>query len=220
MRKLSLVLLVYLLSQTDLMAQGDTGDQASGPEAGDVLIEITGNPFEGNSLLNFGQFRARYFLNETIVPRLGFYMDLNNAQNTPDLVTNNSTYSFMPGAEYHFQTEGAFRSYAALDAIVGWNTRNRESTTGSTVEGSLTVPTQQNQSLTRGYFEVGAQLSAGADYHFSKSRFYVGAEIGFQLTRRTHSEVLVDGNMYQQSTVSSFGDVNIGNSFRVGFKLL
>lgn len=220
MRKLFMVLLVFLLSQATLMAQGDTGDQGSGPEAGDLLIEITGNPFEGNSLLNFGQFRARYFLNETIVPRLGFYMDLNNTQNTPDLVTNNSTYSFMPGAEYHFQTDGAFRSYAALDAIVGWNTRNRESTTGSTVEGSLTVPTQPNQSLTRGYFEVGAQVSAGADYHFSKSRFYIGAEIGFQLTRRTHSEVLVDGNMYQQSTISSFGNVNIGNSLRVGFKLL
>ena len=215
MKKTFMVLMVVAFSTTTLYSQDE---DSTGPESGNLLIEITGNPFEGSSLLNFGQFRARYFLSETLVTRLGFYMDLNNTQNTPDLVTNNSTYNFMPGVEYHLQSEGSFRSYVAFDAIVGWNTRNRESVAGPTVEGSLTVPSQANQSLTRGYFDLGVQLSAGADYHFN-SRFYIGAEIGFQLLRRTHSEVIVDGNMYQKSTVSSFGNVNVGNSFRVGFKL-
>ncbi|MFK7951755.1 MAG: hypothetical protein AB8B73_02840 [Ekhidna sp.] len=216
MKKAFMVLMVFALSTTLIYSQDE--EESTGVGSGDLLIEITGTPFSGNSLLNFGQFRARYFLSETIVPRLGFFMDLNNVQNTPDVVSNNSTYTFMPGAEYHLQSEGSFRSYAAFDAIIGWNSRNLQSTSGPTVEGSLTVPTSANQSLTRGYFDLGVQLSAGADYHFN-SRFYIGAEIGFQLLRRTHSEVTVDGDVYQKSTVSSFGDVNIGNSFRVGFKL-
>lgn len=218
MKKLLLVLLALSFSYASLRAQDL--DEGFGPEPEELLIEITGTPFEGNSLLNFGMFRARYMLSYFVVPRVGFYMDIQNTQSTPDLVTNNSTFTVMPGVEFHLQDEGKFRSYVAVDALVGMKNTSLKSTTGATVIGATSRPSSNNQNLSnRGYFRVGANVGFGADYHFN-SRFYIGTEIGLQLIRQMNSEITVDGELYQESTLSNFGSVNTSNSFRVGFKLL
>lgn len=222
MKKLVMLFAGILLLSGTIYAQDESSGEGSsgGAGSGDVLIELTGTPFNtGGSILNFTEFRGRYFLNDIMVPRLGIWMDLNNNTSTPDVVLNDSEYRIMPGFEYHLTNEGAFRSYAAADLILRNRILSRKSTTGPTVLGSTTVPTNNNQNLTKGYFDFGLRVGAGAEYHFG-SRFYFGVEVGFELINRTNSEVNVDGDLYQAKTKSNFANVNVANSFRFGFKLL
>jgi hypothetical protein len=221
MRKIFILLLALLLSQEALFAQ-DTGEDAWRPDPGDFIIEITGNPFNSSSFLalDFGQFRGRYFLTEKLVPRLGFQMDLNNDQNTPDVVTNVSGFTVMPGLEYHLTNEGKFSSYVAFDAIIGNRSSSSKSTNGETILGATYFDASSSPIgfANRGFFEIGAQLSIGADYYFN-SRFYVGVEVGYTLNSMKYNEIYVDGELMQQSTVSKYGDQNISNAFRFGFLL-
>lgn len=218
MKKLFFVLLALSMTYASVMAQDL--EEGYGPEPGELLIEITGTPFVGSSLLNFGMFRARYLVSYVVVPRVGVYMDINNSSSTPDLVTNNSTYMIAPGVEFHLQNEGKFRSFVAVDAMAGMRNTSLRSTTGSSVVGATSRPSSNNQNLSnRGYIQVGANVGFGADYHFN-SRFYIGMEVGLQLIRQMNSEITVDGELYQKSTISNFGSVNTSNSFRIGFKLL
>ena len=227
MRKLFLFSVVLLLSVSTLVAQDDVGtpvstDSGNIPETGDVLIEITGTPFEGASLLNFGSFRARFFVSDKVVPRLGVTMNASNDQTTPDIATNLTEYTAMPGVEYHLTQEGSFRSYAALDVIVGQRFASLESISGASVDGSTQAPSGNNFNFSdarRGYFQIGGNLSVGADYHFS-SRFYIGTEIGFSYVRTMYSDVTVDGELYQTGTSTNTGILNTINTFRIGFKLL
>jgi hypothetical protein len=210
----------FLLASTTIFAQDEGEGSSGGAGSGDVLIEFTGTPFNtGGSILNFTEFRGRYFLSDIMVPRLGIWMSLENNTSTPDVVIHDSEYRFAPGFEYHLTADGAFRTYAAGDILLRQRILSRKSTTGPTVLGSTTVPSQTNQSITKGYFDIGLRLGAGAEYHFG-SRFYFGVEVGFELINRTNSEVFVDGELYQDKTKGNFANVNVANSFRFGFKLL
>lgn len=232
MRKIFILLLALLLSQEALFAQ-DTGEDAWRPDPGDFLIEITANPFNSSSsflALDFGQFRGRYFLSETLVPRIGFEMQLSNSQNTPDLVTNLSGFTVMPGLEYHLTNEGKFSSYAAFDFIVGQRAASSKNANGGTVLGATSYSPastsssyygSSSSSLTvgnRGYFEFGAQVSLGAEYFFN-SRFYIGVEVGYMLKTTKYDDIYVDGELMQQSTVSKYGSQNISNAVKFGFLL-
>jgi hypothetical protein len=222
MKKLVMLFAGILLMSGPIYAQDESSDEGSsgGVGSGDVLIELTGTPFDtNNGFLNFTEFRGRYFLNDNMAVRLGVWMDLNNTTTTPDVVINDSEYRIMPGFEYHLTNEGAFRTYAAADVVLRNRILSRKSTSGPTVLGSTNVPTSNNQNLNKGYFDVGLRLGAGAEYHFG-SRFYFGVEVGFELINRTNSEVNVDGDLYQAKTTSNFANVNVANSFRFGFKLL
>ncbi len=219
MKKHFLILLAALLSTTYLQAQA-LEDEGYGPQPEELLIEITGNPFVGSSLLNFGMVRARYMLSYALVPRVGVQMNINNYQTTPDLAYNISEFTLMPGVEFHLQNEGKFHSYVAVDALAGMKNSSLKSTTGASVSGATSRPSNNNQNLSnRGFFRVGAQVGFGADYHFN-SRFYIGTEVGIQLIRQMNSEIKVDGELYQAGTTTNTGGINTTNSFRIGFKLL
>ena len=237
MLKLSWVSLMIFLTSI-VYAQDDSGGIS--PESGELLVEITSSPFgrdgsaySGNTtLLNFGQFRARYVLTDVLVPRLGIWFSIDDnvdGLSTPDVTQTISNYMFTPGIEYHFVNENGFTSYAALDVIVSMRSVERLSLSDSDISGALppsgtdvsTVITQSNQSFDfedRGYFGVGGMLAIGADYHFS-SRFYLGAEIGFYALTGKTSDVTIDGSLYQNGIKFFESGVATSNSFRVGFKL-
>ncbi|MGL1888013.1 MAG: hypothetical protein OCD76_15975 [Reichenbachiella sp.] len=227
MKKLFMFLLVFLLSKEVIYSQDldlDLADEttASSIESGNLLIEITGTPFEGSSLLDFGEFRIKYVVADAITVRLGMYMDLNNEQLRPDYVTNFSTWRVTPGVEFQVSNNGGFRSYVALDVIIGQKIASLQTTTGSSVTGTTQLPSGSNATLQygqRAYFQTGAALSAGAEYHFA-SRFYFGVEMGFQLNRTMYDDVHVDGVLYQDGVTNSTGDLLTTNSFKIGFKLL
>lgn len=226
-------LMVFLTSIT--YAQDDSG--GTSPESGELLIEITTSPFsrDGNiyssntTLLNFGQFRARYFLNEALVPRLGIWFSIDDNKDgmtTPDATVTISQYMFTPGMEYHFINENGFTSYAALDVIITGRSVKQLSETDSDISGALPgsgfTPTQPNQSFSfenRGFFGIGAMGAVGADFHFT-SRFYMGAEIGFYFVTGKSSDVEIDGTLYQEGIKFFESGVKTSNSFRIGFKLL
>lgn len=221
MRRCVLVSLLFLfIGHYSLLAQDLELESEGGYfERGDMTVEITGTPFDGSSLLNFGSFRARYAVTNSLVPRLGVSIDLSNNQSTPEIVVNSNSYTLRPGLEYHLTNSGGFKSYAALDLIIGQRSASYESSIGSSVEGTTYLPSSPNSSISsKGYFAFGTGLSVGADYHFG-SRFYVGTEIGFQWTKYNYVDVLVDGQLFQAGTSSNIVNINAMNSFRVGFKL-
>ncbi len=226
MRKLLWVSLMILLVASPALAQDE---ESSGPESG-LFFEISASPFNrdgrvnGDQLLNFGQFRARYFLDETMVPRLGIWFaadDNAGGANPPDVVTSTFDYMFTPGFEWHFLNEGGFTTYAALDVILTGRSASRESNTSEEVIGSTQVPTSPDYVFSpgqRGFFGWGLAGSVGAEYH-TKSRFYFGAEIGLQFVAGTSSDVEVDGVLFQEGIQFFDAGVTTMNTFRVGFKL-
>lgn len=239
MKKLLLVSLMIFLTSIAI-AQDDSGGVS--PTSGELLIEITSSPFgrDGNNysssnnttLLNFGQFRARYFLTETLVPRMGIWFSIDDnksGMSTPDVTQTVSQFMVTPGVEYHFLNENGFTSYAALDVIISSRSVKQLSETDSDISGALpgsgdvsSLITQPNQSFDfedRGFFGVGAMGAVGADYHFS-SRFYMGAEIGFYFVTGKSSDVEIDGTLYQSGIKFFESGVKTSNSFRIGFKLL
>jgi hypothetical protein len=224
MRKQLMLLSALLLLSCPIFAQDESSEEegSSGgmAGAGDLLFEVTGTPFDGSSLLNFSEFRARYFITEEMAVRLGMEMNLNNNQQTPDVVINDSYYGLMPGFEYHFVNDGSFRSYAAADLMFGQRIASLKSSTGPTVMGATTVPNNPNSFVGgRGYTQFGGRISIGAEYFFGE-RFYVGGEIGFQYIYRNDNEVFVDGESFQAPTTSSFGFLNTTNAIKIGFRFL
>jgi hypothetical protein len=228
MKKLLWVSLMILLTCGTAFSQDDESGGGSGPSSGELFFEITASPFDrdgGGALLNFGQFRARYYLNETLVPRLGIFYSVDNNQvdfsPTPDVVLSITDYAFTPGIEYHFLNEGGFTSYAALDVIITGRIASRESNTSEEVIGSTQVPNGPNFAFSnsnRGFFGYGGYAAVGAEYHFA-SRFYFGAEIGFYVIAGRSTDVEVDGTLYQEGINFFDSGVRTSNSFRVGFKL-
>lgn len=223
MRKQLMLLTALLLLSCPILAQDEsTEESSSGGMAGtgDLLFEVTGTPFgTGGSLLNFSEFRARYFLAEVMALRLGMTMNLNNDQPSPDLVINDSYYGIMPGFEYHLDNEGSFRSYAAIDLMFGQRIASRKSTTGPNIVGATNYNVNNDFVSGRGYMQFGGRLSFGAEYHFN-SRFYIGGEIGFQYAYRMNDEVFRDTESVQASTISNVGFLTTANSLRIGFRFL
>lgn len=203
MKKLLMVSLMAFLTSAVFAQDVDLPEEGVFLESGDLLIEITSSPFSrdgntSNKLLNFGQFRARYVLTEQLVPRLGiwFSVDDNASGNiNPSGVLTITDMMFTPGLEYHFVNDNGFTSYAALDILISRRSIERENTNGPNIVGTTVTPSSSDFSTSlanRGYFGIGAYGAAGAEYHFS-SRFYIGAEIGFQFMTGTTQDVEVDG---------------------------
>ncbi|MEQ8471440.1 MAG: hypothetical protein RIC35_09650 [Marinoscillum sp.] len=188
-------------------------------DRGDMVIEITGSPFDSESLLSFGSFRARYAATDVVVPRLGVSVDFRNSQTSPDVVINSNTYQINFGIEYHLRIEGGFRSYFYVDGIFGQRNSSRESTTSPSVDGAINVPSSYFSTVSnRGYLRYGGGMGFGAEYHLT-SRFYFGTEIGFQFTSDKNKEVTVDNELVIPSTQTNFGGLNTQNVLRIGFKL-
>lgn len=188
-------------------------------DRGDMVIEMTGTPFDSESLLSFGSFRARYAATDVVVPRLGLSLDFRNSQTSPDVVINSSTYQIAFGIEYHLRIEGGFRSYVYFDGIFGQRNSSRESTTSPSVDGAISVPSSYFSTVSnRGYLRYGGGIGFGAEYHLT-SRFYIGSEIGLQFTSDKNKEVTVDNELVIPSTQTNFGGLNTQNALRIGFKL-
>jgi len=235
MRKFLMISLMVVLTSYALAQDIDLPEEGEYLESGELFIEITSSPFGRDgvnyfessniTLLNFGQFRARYALSESIVLRLGAWYAVDDNQSrisTPDVIQTVTEFSVTPGIEYHFLNENGFTSYVALDLMVSRRTMERESSTSESVSGALTVPLSGNQSYgfnNRGYLGYGAMIAFGADYHFS-SRFYVGAEIGFYGMLGTTADIEIDGALYQEGISFFQSGMVTSNSFRLGFKLL
>ncbi|NQZ75553.1 MAG: hypothetical protein HRT61_05495 [Ekhidna sp.] len=166
-----------------------------------------------------------------MVPRLGISFSIDDNKgglSSPDVTETVFQYMFTPGLEYHFLNEGGFTSYIALDIIVVSRFMERINSTGRDVTGALVDPDDSANPLNdpnvsiplsdRGFFGLGGYLAFGADYHFS-SRFYVGAEIGFQAMTAKTSDVEVNGNVFQEGFRFFDGSLTTTNSLRIGFRL-
>lgn len=184
MKKLSLLIGGLLFSGL-MMAQ--TGEQK-----GTITIEgqtNIGGVVIGEKLAP--SLRFRYFATEKVALRGTFGMRNsnetstftslpNNAGSTGTYMTKNTVWNLAVGAEYHVAGTENISPYIALDFTYGAGKGivDAENATSSAYQANYMRDSEAP--LKR----IGAALMGGLDYNFS-SAFYLGGEIGVQVTKMT-----------------------------------
>jgi hypothetical protein len=165
------------------------------PLAGKVALELNAaSPFAASTpfLLPQYGFKARYFITDQLVGRLGFNWDLTNST-TPKVLSNGtdkedettSSYSMsiVPGFEKHF--EGTERLSPYIGAIIPILFGSSEDVTFTGV--SNVNKTKKTITNATGFTSVGLGLLSGADFYFIKS-LYLGVEFGLTLNYATQKD--------------------------------
>ncbi len=236
MRKQLMLLTALLLISCPIFAQDESteqsssGDLANGREQSKLLIEFAANPFSANGgpsapILDIGDvgLRVRYNLTDVLAPRLTIRMDMYNEQPNPITVINSSSYDIRPGIEYRFTRDYNFVAYAAADVALLQQFSSYKTSTGTTILGAtglsdLSDPTVAFAS-NKAFFAIGGALAGGAEYHFKKSRFYIGVEIGLEYLHFMYTDIYLDGRLVQDKTFGNTAGLNLSNSIRLSFKL-
>lgn len=207
MKKFFLMAAVIIMGAVNVNAQYK-------PEKMSVATEIN---YSGSnvSLPEFGA-RARLFLNENMVVRLGLGFSTTSDKNTvfkrnikdeeyEEITTNSSTsFSLLPGFEYHFSKFERVSPYvgAELGFLFGStkdNTDNNDNSYYKKVKSPIFG------------FKIGAVT--GVDVHIYKG-FYIGAELGLGYTLTSEGrgetkeyindkEVITKGD--EEKATNSFG---------------
>lgn len=155
------------------------------PVAGKVALELNAaSPFAASTPFSLPQygFKARYFIADQWVARLGFNWDLTNSTSTKflsngidkeDETTFNYAIAIVPGFEKHF--EGTDRLSPYLGALLPIGFGSSEEVTYSGVSNvSKTKTTVDNAT---GFTSIGLSLISGTDFYMFKS-LYLGVEFG------------------------------------------
>ena len=173
-----------LLTLAALTAFAFANAQDFKPTAGKVSLELNvASPFAAASpvsLPTYG-FKGRYFLSDLLAVRVGFnWSSLDST--TPGTLTNNdkientssnSTFSFVPGIEKHFEGTDRLSPYvgATLPITIG------SSETVNITGASSAVNTTTTVTNANGFTSFGLSLISGADFYIAKSLF-LGVEFG------------------------------------------
>lgn len=199
MKKFFLMAAVIIMGAVNVNAQYK-------PEKMSVATEIN---YSGSnvSLPEFGA-RARLFLNENMVVRLGLGFSTTSDKNTvfkrnikdeeyEEITTNSSTsFSLLPGFEYHFSKFERVSPYvgAELGFVVGSDNTKYENADDKTQNTDTKQPTFG--------FKIGAVT--GVDVHIYKG-FYLGAELGlgYQLSTKGRGETETNSGTFDGQKSSS-----------------
>lgn len=184
MKKLSLLIGGLLFSGL-MMAQ--TGEQKG-------MITIEGQTNIGGVVIGeklAPSLRFRYFATEKLALRATFGMENTNSTSTFTSLPNNTgaegtymakstVWNLAIGAEYHVAGTDKISPFIAFDVVygAGKNIIDAENATSSAYQANYKRDTESPVK------RIGAALMGGMDYNFS-SAFYLGGEIGVQVTSMT-----------------------------------
>ena len=223
MKKLSLLIAGLLFSGL-MMAQ--TGEQK-----GRITLEgqtNVGGVIIGEKLAP--SLRFRYFATEKLALRGTFglrnstetstFTSLpNNAGTTGTYIEKSSTWNLAVGAEYHVTGTEKISPYVALDFVYGSGKRILDQENAISTAYQADYKRDAELPLVR----IGLAVIGGLDYNIS-SAFYLGAEVGFQVSALTvgagEATTISNGITVESSTIekkfSSASDL-IG-AVRLGFR--
>ena len=223
MKKLSLLIGGLLFSGL-MMAQ--TGEQKG-------MITIEGQTNIGGVVIGeklAPSLRFRYFATEKLALRGTFGMRNSNETSTFTSLPNNagSTGTYMEksnawnvaiGAEYHVTGTEKLSPYVAVDFVYGGGKRIIDGENANATAYQANYMRDAELPLKR----IGAVVMAGADYNFS-SAFYLGAEVGFQVSKLTvgpgEATTTSNGNTTTSTTIEKvYGSAtDLIAAVRLGFR--
>ena len=175
--------------------------------------------------------RVRYFATEKVAIRGTFALAnntttsnyfSNEVDNTGDkgsYIDKSTIWNLAIGAEYHVEGTDKISPYAAVDFVYG-SQKTIIDAKNATTAGYMANYTRDSETpATR----LGVALMGGLDYNFSNV-FYLGGEIGIQVTNFTVGEGKTTTTMGTVSTTSLSNEVKRGTAsdliatVRLGFR--
>jgi hypothetical protein len=223
MKKLSLLLAGLLFSG---LTMAQTGEQKG-------RISLEGQTNIGGVVIGEKialSLRLRYFATEKLALRgtFGFkngtetstYTSLpNNEGSIGTYIEKSNAWNIAVGAEYHVTGTEKISPYIALDFVYGGGKRILDQENAIITSYQANFTRDAELPLVR----IGAAVMGGLDYNIS-SAFYLGTEVGFQVSALTvgagKATTMDNGNTYESTTMkkkfSSASDL-IG-AVRLGFR--
>jgi outer membrane protein W len=139
--------------------------------------------------------RVRYFATENVALRGTFALanstttsnffsnEIDNTGDQGKYVSKSTIWNLAIGAEYHVAGTEKISPYAAVDFVYG-NQKQIVDATNASSSGYLANYSRDSETPTA---RLGVALMGGLDYNFSNV-FYLGGEIGIQITSTTTKE--------------------------------
>lgn len=201
------------------------------PVAGKVALELNvASPFAASTPFSLPQygFKARYFIADQWVARLGFNWDLTNTT-TPIVLSNgidneeettfNYTMSIVPGIEKHFA--GTDRLSPYIGALIPISFASSENVSYAGLSSASKIKTTVQNAT--GFTSVGLGLLSGADFYFIKS-LYLGVEFGLTLSYATQKDKetsyeVTGGTAIPKETVDGGSTFKITPAANAAFRL-
>jgi hypothetical protein len=186
------------------------------PEAGQKTLETKLAPL-GGTPLSIDGIRLRMFNDATTAYRLGLNLNYSNSKSRTGTTADGSTelydknsalgISLSPGIEKHMAGTNRLSPYMGAELNIGFRT----TTEVSEFESTTTANKVEEQTIkgNGGFFSVGANVVAGADYYIS-SKLYMGVELSYGLNLVNSATIKEETTVAGAPTVK---DQKPGNSF-------
>ena len=187
--------------------------------AGDNNFELASAPFSGNPLA-IPYIKYRRFLSESLAFRIGVNVTMtsrttittqnSNVQPIPapatpvtiDLTTKESSFGWelAPGIEKHFAGTERLSPYVGAELrLAGKSQKNVSEFNPAGAADKIETLTIKNGDAApagvaanqKGFFALGLNLVAGADYYFAK-RLYLGGEFAYGLSYTSYADMTIE----------------------------
>ena len=197
------------------------------PEAGQKTLEVNFAPL-GGAPISINGIKLRMFNDATTAYRLGLNLNYASSKTRTGTTADGSVelydkasvlgISLQPGIEKHMAGTNRLSPYMGAVLDIGF----QSSKDVSEFEGGTANQVEELTTKgTNGFFRLGANVVAGADYYIT-NKIYMGAELGYGLqlvnsaTIKTESSVSGAPSIDDQKPGSTF---NFGPNFNGAFRL-
>ncbi len=199
------------------------------PEAGQKTLEVNFAPL-GGAPISINGIKLRMFNDATTAYRLGLNINYASSKTRTGTTADGSVelydkssalgISLQPGIEKHMAGTNRLSPYMGAVLDIGF----QSSTDVNEFEGATANQVEELTTKgTNGFFRVGANAVAGADYYIT-NKIYMGVEVGYGLqlvnsaTIKTESSVAGAPTVKDQKPGSTFNfGPNFNGAFRLGY---
>ena len=199
------------------------------PEAGQKTLEVNFAPL-GGAPISINGIKLRMFNDATTAYRLGLNINYASSKTRTGTTADGSVelydkasvlgISLQPGIEKHMAGTNRLSPYMGAVLDIGF----QSSTDVSEFEGGTANKIEENTVKgTNGFFRIGANAVAGADYYIT-NKIYMGVEVGYGLqlvnsaTIKTETTVSGAPTVKDQKPGSTFNfGPNFNGAFRLGY---
>lgn len=199
------------------------------PEAGQKTLEVNFAPL-GGAPISINGIKLRMFNDATTAYRLGLNINYSSSKTRTGTTADGSVelydkasvlgISLQPGIEKHMAGTNRLSPYMGAVLDIGF----QSSTDVNEFEGGTANKIEELTTKgTNGFFRLGANAVAGADYYIT-NKIYMGVEVGYGLqlvnsaTIKTETSVSGAPSIDDQKPGSTFNfGPNFNGAFRLGY---
>ncbi len=207
-----------LLIIAALVGVGTYANAQYKPAAGEKTLEVNFTPL-GGSPISINGIKLRKFNDESTALRLGVNLNYassktrtgTTADGSVELYDRASTLgiSIQPGIEKHMSGTSRLSPYVGGVLDIGFQSSTNKSEFEGGTANQVEETTIKGQT---GFFRVGVNAVAGADYYIS-NKLYMGVEVGYGLQLVSNATIKTETTVSGAPTVK---DQKPGSTFNFG----